>query len=237
MVPILSVEPLAGCADITQPGCASRLIAITVQIPFNISAEDPEAKTGVPVPAARVSFVENGIVAASVDVVPLVDQVHVLTSCDLMLSRRDGSCAPAVTHANGTLVSRQHPAAAGEEIVVFAVGLGYTTLIVPNGQAPDAAVSPSVSFRVSFDPRPNALASRPSAIGENGSTTATPDFAGLLPGFVDLYQINVTIPPLPKGSQNCDPSPLGARVSSNLTINIFGPASVDGVGICIDAGS
>lgn len=230
-IPILAVEPVAPCANAGQPGCTSSYIAVTVQIPFNIGATDPEARTGTPVPGAQVRFSENGSIAASVDVVPLVDQVHVVRSCGEMLATRDISCVPIVTHSNGSIVSDQNPGRPGEALVMYAVGLGYTSSMVPNGHAPNSPVSTSVIFGVSFDARPNAQASRPPSKGEGNVTP--PLFVGLIPGFVGLYQINVVVPSLPTGAQACDPSPLSRYIVSNLTINIFGPASVDGVGICV----
>jgi uncharacterized protein (TIGR03437 family) len=234
-IPILAVEPIAPCADTTQPGCASSYIAVTVQIPFNIAAADPEARSLGDDAVGQVRFSENGSIAASVDVLPFVDQVHVVRTCDEMLETRTFSCVPIVTHSDGSLVSDSNPAKAGEVLVMYAVGLGYTSSIVPNGEAPGSPVSTSVTFGVSYDARPNAGASRPPSKGEGN--VMRPRFVGLIPGFVGIYQINVKVPALPSDAQACDPSPLSRYILSNLTINIFGPASVDGVGICVQPGS
>ena len=233
-VPILRLEPLATCFDTTRPGCAQRFVAVTVQIPFDISAENPQVRLGGMIPSASIRFTDNGVVAATVDVTPIVDSVHILRSCDLLFARRTFACNPAVTHADGTLVSRDKPAKTGEEITLFATGLGYTMPLVANGQAGDANASTSAKFRLSFDARPNASVSRPSSRGETGPGTADPTFTALIAGYVGLYQLNVIVPPLPDNIQLCDPNPFTVRVNSNLTINVFGPASVDGVGICVD---
>lgn len=234
-IPILAVEPLKNCADVTRPlGCGAGYVAVTVQIPFNISAENPTARTGVPTPAAWVQFSENGTVAATIATTPLVDQVHVIRSCDLLLQQRELRCQPSITHADGSLVTQTRPARPGEEIVAYAVGLGYATTFTNNGDAPKEAVRTSIDFRISFDARPNAQASRPSALGERDPAVVSPRFTGLIPSFPGLYQINFVVPSVPATTPRCDQNPLGARVTSNLTINIFGPASVDGVGICVD---
>jgi uncharacterized protein (TIGR03437 family) len=235
-MPILAVEPIAPCADTTQPGCASSYTAVTVQIPFNIAATNPEAiELGSLGTGGQVRFSENGSIAASVDVLTFVDEVHVVRTCDEMLETRTFSCVPIVTHSDGSLVSDTNPAKAGEVLVMYAVGLGYTSSIVPNGEAPGSPVSTSVIFGISYDARPNAGASRPPSKGEGNVTR--PRFVGLIPGFVGIYQINVKVPALPSDAPACDPSPLGRYILSNLTINIFGPASVDGVGICVQPGS
>ena len=231
-VPILAVEPIAPCADTTQPGCASSYTAVTVQIPFNIAATDPEALAlGSLGTGGQIRFSENGSIAASVDVMTFVDEVHVVRTCDEMLETRTFSCVPIVTHSDGALVSDSNPANAGEVLVMYAVGLGHTLQPLPNGQAPDSPLATSVIFGVSFDARPNAGASRPPSKGEGNVTP--PRFVGLIPGFVGIYQINVKVPALPRDAEGCDPSPLEKYIASNLTINIFGPASVDGVGICV----
>lgn len=233
-VPILRLEPLATCFDTTRPGCAQRYVAVTVQIPYDITAENPLVKLGNLIPPASIRFSENGVVAATVDVTPMADSVHVLRSCDLLLARRDLACNPAVTHADGTLVTREKPAKPGEDLTLYATGLGYTIPFMANGQVSTVNASTSVKFRVSFDVRPNASVSRPSSRGETGPGTADPTFTALIAGYVGLYQLNVIVPPLPDNIQLCDPNPFTVRVNSNLTINVFGPASVDGVGICVD---
>ena len=234
-IPILAVEPIAPCADTMQPGCASSYTAVTVQIPFNIAATDPEALCLDCDAVGQVRFSENGSVVASVDVLPFVDEVHVVRTCDEMLETRTFSCVPIVTHSDGSLVSDSNPAKPAEVIVMYSVGLGNTVQPVSNGQAPVSPMATSVTFGVSFDARPNAGPSRPPSMGEGNVTP--PEFVGLIPGFVGIYQINVKVPPLPKGAQGCDPSPLEKYIASNLTINIFGPASVDGVGICVQPSS
>lgn len=229
-IPIVAVEPIGPCANSSQPGCATSYTGVTLQIPFNISATDPQARVGAIPAGGQIRFSENGSIIATVDVLPFVDQVHIVRSCDEMMSTRDPSCAPIVTHPNGSLVNDENPAKAGETLVMYAVGLGYTTNPVPNGRAPDAPARTSIKYGLDFDVRPNAGASRPPA---NTGTTHSPIFTGLIPGFVGVYQINISLPAFPDGILSCDPSPLGRYIVSNLTVNIFGPASVDGVGICV----
>ena len=80
-----------------------------------------------------------------------------------------------------------HPVKAGDTIVIYAVGLGPTTPPVASGTAspggPTLAEVPGttqVCFGINTPFHP--------------ALCATPFFTGLTPGFVALYQINVTVP-------------------------------------------
>ena len=182
---------------------------------------------------ALLLFFENGVPAAGVDLTPVVDQVHLLHSCDLVLLNRDSACRPIVVHANGKLVTSSDPADAGEQIVIYGVGLGWPSTPIPTGDTVTALSPTSIQFRIGFDARPNALASRPPLITEaSGNLAMPPAFSGLTAGFVGLYQVNVVVPSLPKGATACSAGPVG-RVESNMTIKVAGPASFAGVGICV----
>jgi uncharacterized protein (TIGR03437 family) len=84
-------------------------------------------------------------------------------------------------HANGTLITSSAPAQPGETIVVFLAGMGTTDSNVPSGNG-----SPY-----------NPLARMPASAGVSVSIDSTPapiGFAGLSPGSVGLYQINLQVP-------------------------------------------
>lgn len=122
----------------------------------------------------------------------------------------------------------------------YAFGLGYTKPPVSAGQAPIAPAPTVLPISVAFDARQNALAARPPVGPGSTISSVVPRFSGLIPNYVGLYQINVIVPPSPAGSLPCTTGGLrynGIQIESNLTIDVGGPASFDGIGICVDPAS
>jgi uncharacterized protein (TIGR03437 family) len=85
---------------------------------------------------------------------------------------QNGAGPAIVTHADFSLVSPDRPARPGESVIVFTAGLG-AVLADPTGTS--RASDPGI--RVLFN-------------GVSGDVA----FAGLVPGFVGLYQMNVSVP-------------------------------------------
>ncbi len=82
-------------------------------------------------------------------------------------------------HASGAAVTEAAPAAPGETISVYLVGMGATTIPVASGQP-----GPSGTFATTvINP----------ALTLNGETT-TVSFSGLIPGLVGVYQVNFAVP-------------------------------------------
>ena len=141
---------------------------------------------------------------------------------------------PAVTHADGALVSTNAPAKPGEEVVMWAVGLGLTTPVVPTGwAAAQPAPVTQETFQLNFDYRSNAPPYRPVCATPAACLEAEPVFAGLSPGYAGLYQVNFIVPPPPAGTPPCD----GSTITSNLTVSLLGSDSFDGARICVDPAS
>lgn len=85
----------------------------------------------------------------------------------------------AILNANFQIVDSSNPVAAGDVLQIFCTGLGATTPSVATGN-PAPAVPPLAEVNI----RPTATI---------GGVNAEVVFAGLAPGFVGLYQVNVRI--------------------------------------------
>ncbi|HMD71226.1 MAG TPA: hypothetical protein VKF41_07775 [Bryobacteraceae bacterium] len=179
-VPIFSIRQTNACYDgSATAGCM--VTFITVQIPFEVQV----------VPfynpyLTEMVVSENGVSGKGFTVYPIPDNIHVLTGCG------GGAC---VTHADGTLVNAASPAAPGETVVVYAVGLGPTSPAVQTGQASPAPLPPfsrtctsdSISARMPdhrcWPPRPGpgrprvrfhpSPASLPEVLGYTKSTSSS----------------------------------------------------------------
>ncbi len=121
----------------------------------------------------------------------------------------NGAPFAIMTTPDGTLTGiPTHPVKTGDVVVIYTIGLGPTSPAVPSGTAspsgPLAIIDPTttqVCFGVPspFSPTP----------------CVTPQFVGLTPGFVGLYQVNVAIPD-GVGSGNIPFSFSVSGVSSNV---------------------
>ncbi|MBI1353149.1 MAG: hypothetical protein GC160_02300 [Acidobacteria bacterium] len=221
-VPLLSLRQISVCSgDGDSADCL--ITALTVQIPFELQSP-PEAS------ATELTLIENGLRSRAFRVLPVSTQLHILNWCDDLPERSGAACGGIVAHADGAPVTADAPAQAGETVVIYAYGLGTTTLDVATGEATPATAPGAVNAGVetAFDFRANALPS-PAYGG------SAPLFAGLTPGQLGLYQINVRIP------EEIPPAPacsLETGVVSNLTIDVSvetsGGLSSDGAPICVE---
>jgi uncharacterized protein (TIGR03437 family) len=244
--PIQSLRAISQCPDNTataQPSCGS-LLAVTVQIPYELVPVCPLCARPVSAIPPLLVFSASGQTPTAIELNPLADEVHVLTACDVALGPSTPAplnltglpCAPLVTHGNGTLVSASSPANAGEALTAWVFGLGQTTPAATTGQP--AKMAPAAeTFNLDFNYGVNALPTKPFT-GRPDSIPLLPLFAGLAPGYVGLYQVNFTVPPgPPNGISQCAlPATFapGAKVAqSNLTVSIGGQFSFDGAGICV----
>ncbi|MFN0169433.1 MAG: putative Ig domain-containing protein [Bryobacteraceae bacterium] len=91
----------------------------------------------------------------------------------------DADATALARRLDGSLITAANPALPGETIQIFLAGLGPTTPAVPAG-----AVAPA---------DPPALIQAPVVVRINGRSADT-TFAGLAPGLVGVYQVDLTIP-------------------------------------------
>lgn len=260
-VPLLSIQQNSACEDAATPPAPSGpgpdclITAITVQIPFELVPPDDSVPDMFATPT-EVVVSENGNPSKAFRIVPVIDNIHVLNMCDtFLLGPVDprNFCNAVVTHGDGTLVTAANPAKTGEEIVVYAIGLGRTTPLVKSGEPTPPHAHAAVLDRsvfVQFDFRPNATPTRPypdtATAGIFGF--AIPEFVGLTPNQVGLYQVNIQLPSHFPPVQPCDVGPgaaggLSTLALSNLTIDIGGlnslglgtVTSFDGAAICVES--
>jgi uncharacterized protein (TIGR03437 family) len=125
---------------------------------------------------------------------------HFLNSCDSIYGMGSGNCNQLITHADGSLVGPfgwpgVSPANPGEAVSIYAVGLGSTqnaktgrAVSAPDPLGRDVYFTPAVLSGLALQFGPSIKA----------------DWAGLIPGFVGLYQINVELPStIPSGTPPC----------------------------------
>jgi uncharacterized protein (TIGR03437 family) len=110
----------------------------------------------------------------------------------LFTKTMDGKGEPILVHnADWSLVSTASPARPGEYLILFLTGLGAVNPVIPAGQAG--------GDNDKYGPL-NQLPSGAVTVAFGGKQTAIL-FAGLAPGWVGLYQINLQTPAdMPRGS-------------------------------------
>ena len=189
--------------------CSSTWITVEVPtervcapMPFDSCPPDPPFADLPPLLVLNVKA--NGITGPDFPLRVVTASGRLLESCDSIFGPQSGNtCAPLVTHADNTAITRDKPARVGETIVVYAVGLGLSVSnFPPSGQA-DKRYEQSHSFGTlvfSYTYPPPAVAgTRSDRIGGSTRTVVDPEWVGLIPGYVGLYQINVVVPPAPAG--------------------------------------
>jgi len=115
-------------------------------------------------------------------------QVTVNDSISPVLGFVSSAVAPGIyvaINANGTGQAPNSPAKPGDYLTVYVTGLGAVS-----NQPADGAASPA-----------NPLASATATVTATiGGQTANVSFAGLVPGSVAFYQVNVQVPNLANGT-------------------------------------
>ena len=210
-VPLVSIAQTNGCDDplSTAPECY--VTAITVQIPFELVVDPFTSPPSTTLVVSQDGSPSRGFFVGTAD-----DSVHVLTNCGI--DYYFGTC---VTHADGSVVTSLSPAKPGEVVTIYATGLGATSPAVGTGQATPTPAPTVSGINVNLDFHPNAGAVRPALLTSNppGVLGSSPAFAGLTPGQVGLYQINVQLPASFPAVQACGGGGF-YPVLSNLTVDI-----------------
>ena len=158
-----------GGVSVTINGVAAPLLFVSggqvnLQVPFATSGA-----------SATITLNNNGVESNAV-IVPAAR-----TSPGIFSVEGTGFGPGTVVHADFSLVSEALPAAANETVVIFLTGLGPLDPSIADG-APGPEAEP---FSRTTDSSIQVLF---------GGEVGTVLFSGAAPGFVGLYQINVTIP-------------------------------------------
>lgn len=137
-------------------------------------------------------------------------------------------------HADGTLVDENTPARPGETIVIYAHGLGPTLPRVETGVVSPAgtALLDAVyrQLKVTFTVFRNASPSTPRYFEpENPEMENATMDAGLTPGQVGLYQIDVRIPETLNVPIRC-----GGETRSTVFAKIVTSQGVENLPMCVE---
>jgi uncharacterized protein (TIGR03437 family) len=153
--------------------------------PGQVNFQIPYETTGG---AAAIQVERNGVVGnrVGVNILPFAGRILVWSQFGLphgIIVNADGSLPIPAPVRIGTFPTRG--ARSGDTLVIYAIGLGQTNPAVQTGvAAPSSPLARLSNVIVHFGPR--------SLFGTSIPQPAT--FAGLSPGFVGLYQINVQVP-------------------------------------------
>lgn len=224
LIPILSVSDAQSCSNLSPVECDT-VSQITVQIPYELMPNIPHVS--LPQNFARLEISYNGSQTSSLFLNPVPDSIHILNACDAAAGLTVASaCLPIIRHSNGTFVTADSPARAGETVTMSLVGMGQPAGVVTTGTAAVAGSPALDGVLIGYDARVNAS---PSLLTP---TAAFPlPSAQLRTGAVGIYDAPFLVPALPPGVAACS-----STVRSNLTVNISRTTSYDGVGICVAPG-
>jgi uncharacterized protein (TIGR03437 family) len=190
--------------------------AITVQIPVEgVCALEPATPPGTQCPAnppftdypplLLLNVSANGVTGPDLPVQFAGTTPHLLNSCETVFGPNNpntpSNCNPVVIHGDGSFVTNRSPAKVGETITLYATGLGL------NGAAPSGTSGYPTTVPVQYFPvwGVTAFTYVASTATQSGGVTVDnlqqlvvqPNWVGLAAGYVGLYQVNVTLPPMP----------------------------------------
>lgn len=236
--PIFAVRQESECqaAGVDEASCL--LTAIRIQVPYDLAADISLSplKRVIYGPLAQAHIDVDGRSGRPFPLQPLPDNAHVLTSCDASWDTSAGKeCQRSVYHADGTVADVNAPAKPGETVVVYAYGLGTTIANTVAGAAPTSAApvtdllgAPRLAAALLKDLL-NASSSSPRVFADSRTLgdVIPIAYAGLMPGGVGVYQVNITLPQDPT-SYSC-----GGNVRSNSVLNVTSLQGTESIALCI----
>ena len=192
-LPIFSVRSYGPLTHVTVQIPTEPTCVVTSNIPYECTTL---AELGSP-PGIVLTVEQDGSPGKDFPIIVTGVKPHILNACDTIFGTIGGICNPFITHADGSLIG-SGCAYPGETIVIYAVGLGGINVRVKTGEV--APSSPparyvgdyflTVSFRVNEAPSSPA----PPVAWVPVTQWFYPEYVGLVPGYVGLYQINFKVP-------------------------------------------
>jgi uncharacterized protein (TIGR03437 family) len=141
---------------------------INLQVPFELA---PNSRPQV--------VIKTRPAGAPADLFTVPETITIAAARPGIFTTNQGGTGQGVVLLNDRLADTANPAGAGDVVVVYCTGLGVTLPAVASGVAspgsPPGVATVGVTATV-------------------GGLSAIVDFAGLTPGFVGLYQVNLRIP-------------------------------------------
>ena len=236
--PIFAVRQESECQADGVDEASCLLTAIQIQVPYDLAADISLSplKRVIYGPLAQARIDVDGRSGRPFALQPLPDNAHVLTSCDISWDTSPGTeCQRSVYHADGTVADVKAPAKPGETVVVYAYGLGATNATAVAGTAATSAVpvtdllgAPRLIAALQKDFL-NASSSSPRVFADsrNLGDVIPIAFAGLMPGGVGIYQVNITLP------QDLTLYPCGGDVHANSVLNLSSLQGTESIALCI----
>ncbi len=189
-------------------------IAVTVLIPFTIG---PVSVGSLGWPLTLQFTGSDGTASDPVILNVVPNLPHIITTCDTLYGTPTSPCQLAVTHQDGSLVTNSAPAAGGEILSIWAVGLG-----VPASGIPPAVSGPIQMNDIILNTGFVEGSTTPIFIGESPTPYL---FAGLSSAAGGLYQINFAVPQPPSDLTICTQSSEWFSGSGNMYLAVLRPAS------------
>ncbi len=162
--------------------------------PGQINIQVPFATSGS---NATISVTNNGTKSNEI-FVPVA-----ASSPGIFSVSQDGTGPGIVTHADYRLLTPQSPARPGETVIIFLTGLGAV-----NPTFPDGAAGPLAPLARTTDTNLQVLF---------GGIAGKIEFSGAAPGFVGLYQLNVTLPDAVLGGDRVPVTIVTSNAVSDMT--------------------
>jgi uncharacterized protein (TIGR03437 family) len=174
---LLADKPVFRSTSVFNLGSLQQVFINGVAVPLGYSSQYfviAQVPFGIaPFTEATMVISNNGVRSDEVKL-----QVTPAAPAFVTVSEGGGGTVKAVNQ-DGKMNSQASPAPKGSVVQIYAVGLGKTSPELPAGYAPPAGTLSKVTGMVQ---------------AYVDGTPATVDFAGLAPGTVGFYQVNVRIP-------------------------------------------